>query len=85
MMNSASMMSFDAKSGEAKEVFNMGWNGRCPRSIATKEKFILGQTAFLGKDFGGEMYSLARSGCAQSPVPGAGLILFGPQGFSKLR
>jgi len=78
MMNSAYMMSFNPRSGEAKEVFNMGWNGRCPRGIATQEKFLLGQTAFLGKDFGGEMYSLARSGCAQSPVPGAGLILFGP-------
>ncbi|MCY3019498.1 MAG: PQQ-binding-like beta-propeller repeat protein [Planctomycetota bacterium] len=78
MMNSASMMSFDPKSGEAKEVFNMGWNGRCAKAIATKDKFLLAQTAFLGKDLGGEMYSLARSGCAQSPVPGAGLILFGP-------
>jgi len=37
--------------------------------------FLLGMTAFVGRDFGGEMFSMARSGCANSPVPGAGLIL----------
>jgi len=78
MMNSASIISFDPKSGRAEENVSMGWNGRCAKPIATKEKFLLGQTAVLGKDFGGEMFSMARSGCAESPVPGAGLILFGP-------
>ncbi len=78
MMNSASITSFDLKSGEVKENVSMGWNGRCAKPIATKDKFLLGQTAVLGKDFGGEMFSMVRLGCAESPVPGAGLILFGP-------
>ena len=78
MMNSAAIASFNPKSGEMKEEVSMGWNGRCAKPIATEDKFLLGQTAVLGKDFGGEMFSMARSGCAESPVPGAGLILFGP-------
>jgi hypothetical protein len=78
MLNSASITSWNPKSGEVQEEVSMGWNGRCAKPIATKEKFLLGQTAVLGKDFGGEMFSMARSGCAESPVPGAGLILFGP-------
>jgi outer membrane protein assembly factor BamB len=78
LMNSASMMSFNPRTGETKEVVNMAWNGRCARPIATQDKFILGHTAFLGRDFGGQMFSMARSGCAESPVPGSGLILFGP-------
>jgi outer membrane protein assembly factor BamB len=78
MLNSAAIMSWNPNSGEVKEDFSMGWNGRCAKPIATQEKFLLGQTAVLGKDFGGEMFSMARSGCAESPVPGAGLILFGP-------
>jgi hypothetical protein len=40
--------------------------------------FLIGQTAFIGKDWAGKMYSSARSGCARSPVIGSGLILFGP-------
>ncbi|MGA2031985.1 MAG: PQQ-binding-like beta-propeller repeat protein [Thermoguttaceae bacterium] len=78
LMGSGSIWCFNPKSGEVKEVFDLPWNGRCYKPIATKEMFLVGQTAFLGRDFGGEMFSMARSGCANSAVPGAGLILFGP-------
>lgn len=78
VMNPSCIVSFNPASGELTRVFNLGWNGRCAKPIATREKFLVGQTAFLDRDFGGEMFALARSGCANSPVPGAGLILFGP-------
>lgn len=78
IMNPSNILSFDPKSGEMKRVFNLAWNGRCAKPIATKDNFLVGQTAFLDKTFGGPMYSLARSGCANSPVPGAGVIVFAP-------
>jgi outer membrane protein assembly factor BamB len=78
LMSPSLIWSFDPKSGEAKQVFSLAWNGRCYKPIATKEMFLVGQTAFLKKNFGGEMFAMARSGCANSVVPGAGLMLFAP-------
>jgi outer membrane protein assembly factor BamB len=70
--------SFNPRTGELKQVLSVPWNMRCHKPIATATHFLTGQTAFIGQDFSGQMYAVARSGCAHSPVPGGGLILFGP-------
>jgi outer membrane protein assembly factor BamB len=69
---------YDPLAGTQERVTRMIWNARCVRPILTPEHILIAHTAFIEKDFSGLMYASARSGCAMSPVPGAGLILFGP-------
>lgn len=78
VMGGFDITSFDPRSGELKRVLSVPWNARCHKPIATATHFLLGQTAFIDKNFSGEMYAVARSGCAHSPVPGSGVIVFGP-------
>ncbi len=78
VMGGFSIRSFNPKTGILKEELSVSWNARCHKPIATTTHFLLGQTAFIDKDFAGEMFSVARSGCAHSPVPGSGVIMFGP-------
>lgn len=77
-LQSFDIRSFNPKTCELKEVLNVSWNGRCQKPVATTTHFLLGQTAFIGKDFSGEMFAIARSGCAKSPVPAGGVVMFGP-------
>ncbi len=70
--------SFNPKTGELKEVLSVPWNARCQKPVATTTQFLLGQTAFIDKNFSGEMFAIARSGCAKSPVPAGGMVIFGP-------
>lgn|GEM_PF-977825 len=78
IMGSAAYYLYDPVKGTQSLASTLGWNGRCVRPILTPDHLLTGQTAFLGKDHTGVMYASARSGCARSPVPGSGLILFGP-------
>ncbi|MFM2092173.1 MAG: hypothetical protein RLZZ127_2662, partial [Planctomycetota bacterium] len=79
LMGASMMYTFDPVGGAIEQVFNLPWNARCIRPVATRTAFLLGQTALIGgKDFSGEMIAVARSGCALSPVPAAGVVMFGP-------
>jgi hypothetical protein len=78
LMGSSRILGWDPATNKLEPLFDLPWNARCVRPVATAEHVILGQTALIGKDFSGTMVAVARSGCAQSPTPGAGLLLFGP-------
>lgn len=78
VMYGMDVQTFNPTTGELKKVFKVNWNARCHKPIATTTDLLLGQTAFIGDDYSGEMVAVARSGCAMSPVPGGGVIVFGP-------
>jgi outer membrane protein assembly factor BamB len=78
LMGSTDIYTYDPVQGTIKTNLRIPWNARCVRPVATPNHFLLGQTAFIGRDFAGEMVAVARSGCAQSPGLGAGQMFFGP-------
>jgi outer membrane protein assembly factor BamB len=78
VLSSAGYYLYDPVKGTQQLVNTLSWNARCVRPVLAPEHVLIGHTAFIGRDHSGFMYSSARSGCAMSPVPGAGLILFGP-------
>ncbi|MFM2090035.1 MAG: hypothetical protein RLZZ127_524, partial [Planctomycetota bacterium] len=78
LMGSSRIFGWDPASNALEPLFDLPWNARCVRPVATAEHVFLGQTALIGRDFSGTMVAVARSGCAQSPTPAAGLLFFGP-------
>ena len=78
LMGASRILGFDPVSGAVTQLLDIPWNARCVRPVATPAHFLMGQTAFIGADFSGEMIAVARSGCAQSPIPASGLVMFGP-------
>ncbi|MFM2090253.1 MAG: Serine/threonine-protein kinase AfsK [Planctomycetota bacterium] len=78
IMGASSILGYDPASNAVTPLLDLAWNARCVRPVATPGFFVMSQTAFIGPDMSGEMVAVARSGCAQSPTPGAGLLLFGP-------
>jgi outer membrane protein assembly factor BamB len=77
-LSSSGVYSFDPVTGKSELLSGLPWNARCIRPVIGPDHFLIGQTAFIGRDFAGKFYASARSGCSRSPVIGAGLILFGP-------
>jgi hypothetical protein len=52
VMSGFDIQSYDPRTGAITEVLQVPWNARCHKPIATVSHFLLGQTAFIGKDFG---------------------------------
>lgn len=78
----------DPTTGKESIAFGRGYNGRCMRFTATTNYFLHSFVAYVDRDYRGEIYSVARSACANSVYPGNGLLYFTPntcQCFSMLR
>ncbi|HEX8912051.1 MAG TPA: PQQ-binding-like beta-propeller repeat protein [Humisphaera sp.] len=64
--------------GSVSKFFDAPFNNRCNRSGATGDWLVNGMGIWVDKEGGAVVRSIARSGCAQGPTLGQGMVMYTP-------